>query len=50
METDELLSIPGMRESLIEAEADVASGRTLSLEQALSDGRAEQTTRTGSQA
>ncbi len=33
METDVLLSIPGMRESLTEAEADIAAGRTLTIQQ-----------------
>jgi antitoxin YefM len=37
IETIELLSIDGMRESLAEAEADVAAGRTLSLEEAFGD-------------
>jgi hypothetical protein len=32
-ETDFLLSIPGIRESLIEAEADYAAGRTFSEEE-----------------
>jgi antitoxin YefM len=37
IETIELLSISGMRESIAEAEADVAAGRTLSLEEAFGD-------------
>lgn len=37
LETLELLSIPGMRESIAEAEADIAAGRTRPLDQALGD-------------
>lgn len=35
IETLELLSVDGMRESIAEAEADIAAGRTVSLEDAL---------------
>ena len=35
METLELLSIPGMRESIAEAQADVAAGRTASIDDVL---------------
>ena len=35
IETIELLSLPGFRESLEEAEADIAAGRTVSAEEAL---------------
>jgi antitoxin YefM len=35
IETLELLSIAGMRESINEAEADMAAGRTVSIEEAL---------------
>ncbi len=37
LETLELLSIPGMRESLAEAEADIAAGRTASIDDVLGD-------------
>ena len=37
LETLELLSIPGMRESLAEAEADITAGRTASIEQIFAD-------------
>ncbi len=37
LETLELLSVPGMRKSLAEAEKDVKAGRTVSVEQALGD-------------
>ena len=37
LETLELLSVPGMRESIAEAEADIAAGRTTPLDQALGD-------------
>jgi antitoxin YefM len=37
LETLELLSIPGMRESIAEAEADIAAGRTASVEQIFGD-------------
>jgi antitoxin YefM len=37
IETIELLSVQGMRESLAEAEADVAAGRTVSIDEALGD-------------
>ena len=37
IETLELLSVQGMRESLAEAEADVAAGRTVSIDEALGD-------------
>ena len=33
LETLELLSVPGMRESVVEAQADVAAGRVASVEQ-----------------
>jgi antitoxin YefM len=35
IETIELLSVGGMRESITEAEADIAAGRTTSIEEAL---------------
>ena len=35
IETIELLSVGGMRESITEAEADIAAGRTISIEEAL---------------
>jgi antitoxin YefM len=37
LETIELLSVPGMRKSLVEAEKDAKAGRTVSVEQALGD-------------
>jgi len=37
LETLELLSIPGMRESLVEAEADFAAGRVSSIDEVLGD-------------
>ena len=37
IETLDLLSVDGMRESLAEAEADIAAGRTVSIEEALGD-------------
>jgi len=37
LETLELLSVPGMRESIAEAQADVAAGRTVSIDEALGD-------------
>ena len=37
LETLELLSIPGMRESIVEAEADVAAGRVASIDEVLGD-------------
>jgi antitoxin YefM len=37
IETLELLSIDGMRESINEAEADIDAGRTVTIEEALSD-------------
>ena len=37
IETLELLSIAGMRESINEAEADIDAGRTVTIEEALSD-------------
>jgi len=37
LETLELLSTPGFRESIEEAEADIAAGRTTSLEELLGD-------------
>jgi antitoxin YefM len=37
LETLELLSVPGMRDSLAEADADVAAGQTMTVEQALGD-------------
>jgi antitoxin YefM len=37
LETLELLSVEGMRESLAEAEADVAAGRTSTVDQILGD-------------
>jgi antitoxin YefM len=39
VETLELLSTPGMRESIAEAEADIAAGRTVSAEDLFGDGR-----------
>ena len=38
LETLELLSIPGLRESLAEAEADIAAGRIASIDDVLGDG------------
>lgn len=37
LETAELLRIPGLRESLLEAEEDIKAGRTVSPAQALGD-------------
>ena len=37
LETLELLSVPGMRDSLAEANADIAAGRTKTVEQVLGD-------------
>ena len=37
METLELLSITGMRESIGEAQADIAAGRTASIDEVLGD-------------
>jgi antitoxin YefM len=37
LETLELLSIPGMRESIAEAEADIEAGRTVDAEDVLGD-------------
>jgi antitoxin YefM len=37
LETLELLAVPGMRDSLAEAEADIKAGRTMTVEQALGD-------------
>jgi antitoxin YefM len=37
IETLELLSVPGMRESIAEAEADIAAGRTASIDEVLGD-------------
>jgi antitoxin YefM len=37
IETLELLSVPGMRESLAEANEDIAAGRTVTVERALGD-------------
>ena len=37
IETLDLLSIPGLRESLQDAEADIEAGRTLSLDEAFGD-------------
>jgi antitoxin YefM len=37
LETLELLSVPGMRQSIDEAEADIAAGRTASVEQIFGD-------------
>jgi antitoxin YefM len=37
LETLELLSIPGMRDSIVEAEADVAAGRVASVDEVLAD-------------
>ena len=37
LETLELLSVPGVRESLAEAEADITAGRTASVEQIFAD-------------
>ncbi len=37
LETLDLLSVPGMRKSLTEAEADISAGRTSSVEQILGD-------------
>ena len=37
LETLDLLSVKGMRESIAEAEADIAAGRTVSIDEALGD-------------
>jgi len=37
LETLELLSVPGMRESLVEAKADIAAGRTASIDDVLGE-------------
>ena len=37
LETLDLLSVEGMRESIAEAEADIAAGRTVSIDEALGD-------------
>ena len=37
LETLELLSIPGIRESIGEAQADIAAGRTASIDEILGD-------------
>jgi len=37
LETIELLSIPGMRDSIVEAEADVAAGRVASVDEVFGD-------------
>ena len=37
LETLELLSVPGMRGSIAEAEADIAAGRTASIDEVLGD-------------
>ena len=37
LETLELLSVPGMRGSIAEAQADVAAGRTASVDEVLGD-------------
>jgi antitoxin YefM len=37
VETLELLSVPGMKDSIAEAEADIAEGRTVTSEDLLSD-------------
>ena len=37
LETLELLSVPGMRESVVEAQADIAAGRVASVEQIFGD-------------
>ena len=37
LETIELLSIPGMQESIVEAEADVAAGRVASVDEVFGD-------------
>jgi len=37
LETLELLSVPGMRESIAEAQADIAAGRTASVAEVLGD-------------
>jgi len=37
LETLELLSIPGMRESIAEAEADIAAGRVVSVDEVFGD-------------
>jgi len=37
LETIELLSIPGMRESITEAEADIAAGRVASVDEVFGD-------------
>ena len=37
LETLDLLSAKGMRESIAEAEADIAAGRTVSIDEALGD-------------
>jgi antitoxin YefM len=37
LETLELLAVPGMRDSLAEANADIAAGRTITVEHVLGD-------------
>ena len=37
LETIDLLSVPGMRESVAEAQADIAAGRTVSIDEVLGD-------------